>query len=111
MKTPLFTVAPCSITGHSLLRWQGTGKGPGSLRSVQMETEVAAFIAAACNGRAGLMRAIELNHLFHSRPFTRQSLEDFRSSGYLGTDDGREMREWLTLYEKTALAKAKEGTP
>lgn len=53
-----------------------------------------------------LLAALQLDMLFHSRPFTRNSLADFKAAGYTGTDDGKEMRAWLESVKNAAIAKA-----
>jgi len=53
--TPSFTIAPCSITGHSLLQWREPDtKGPSGFHSIQMPSEVARHIVKACKARAAL---------------------------------------------------------
>lgn len=65
----------------------------------------APLIAAAPD----LLAALELDAVFHSRPFCRQSMPEFLAAGYKGSDDGGEMKSWLWNVKQSAIAKAKGG--
>lgn len=62
----------------------------------------ARLIAAAPD----LLATLQLDVIFHSRPFTKNSLADFKAAGYTGTEDGKEMRAWLESVKLAAIAKA-----
>lgn len=56
-----------------------------------------------------LLTALELDAVFHSRPFCRQSMPEFVAAGYTGSDDGGEMKRWLWDVKQAAIAKATGG--
>jgi hypothetical protein len=56
-----------------------------------------------------LVAIVELERLFHSRPFSTQSLKDFEAAGYAGSDHADNMRNFLRCRINDALKEAKDS--
>jgi hypothetical protein len=52
-----------------------------------------------------LLEALQLDMTFHSRPFVRDSIEEFRAMGYHGPAASSEMNDFLEGLKQNALAK------
>lgn len=63
-------------------------------------------VVRACNSHDALLTALKLDIAYHSRPFSRQSLPEFREAGYTGSEEAPEMSGWLEALKRSALKQA-----
>lgn len=68
----------------------------------EMDANAALIVAAP-----DMLEALELDVVFHSRPFVRDSAIEFRAAGYTGPCDSAAMRTFLHDKKLAALRKAK----
>lgn len=87
--------------------WDGVEHEDGPLlcRLVLNEPENARLMAASPD----LLAALQLDLAFHSRPFARDSIDEFIAIGYSGPAKAPEMQHFLHELKLAAIEKATGG--